>query len=154
MPRERARRDDESGATLVEFVLVLPIVLALVLGILTFGSAHEQKLALTSAAREGARFGATLPASSGNWAQQVQDVTVASATGDLDATAPGRQICVALNNGTGWSGTSGAPCFSDGRPASEARVQVMVSRSAELDAFFFKRTVTLTGKAVVRFEAS
>jgi hypothetical protein len=30
---------------------------------------------------------------------------------------------------------------------------VLVSRSGKLDTFFFSRTTTLTGRAVVRFEA-
>jgi Flp pilus assembly protein TadG len=151
--RERTRRNDESGNALVEFVIVLPIVVALVLGVMSFGTTHEQKLSLTNAAREGARYGATLPSSTPNWAGLVQNVVVASATGDLDTAVPGRSICVALNNGSTWSGTANAPCFSDGRPANEARVQVLVSRSGKLDTFFFSRTTTLTGRAVVRFEA-
>ncbi len=144
----------ERGNVLVEFVIVLPIVVALVLGILSFGTAHEQKMSLTNAAREAARFGATLPASSGNWLQQVQDVAVASATGDLAAGVPGRSICVALNNGSSWTSTNGStPCFSDGRPSAEARVQVFVARSGKLETFFWSRTTTLTGRAVVRYEA-
>src|SRR4051812_14987805 len=119
---------DERGNVLVEFVIVFPLVIALVVGIMSFGTAHEQKLSLTNAAREGARFGATLPASSPNWVQQVQDVAVASATGDLATGVPGRSICVALNNGSSWTSTNGGnPCFTDGRPSSEARVQVLVS---------------------------
>ena len=152
--RSQRRHDQrESGSVLVEFVIALPIVLALVLGVITFSTAHEQKLALTNAAREGARYGATLPASTPNWLQSVQDVTVASATGDLAAGVPGRSICVALNTGTGWTSTSGGACFNDGRPASEPRVQVLVSRTGKLDSYFVSRTTTLTGRAVVRFEA-
>jgi Flp pilus assembly protein TadG len=144
----------ERGNVLVEFVIAFPLVIALVVGIMSFGTAHEQKLSLTNAAREGARFGATLPASSANWLQQVQDVAVASATGDLAAGVPGRSICVALNNGSTWTSTNGSgPCFSDGRPATEARVQVLVGRSGKLETFFWSKTTTLTGRAVVRYEA-
>ena len=151
--RQRQWRD-ERGSVLVEFVILLPVVLALTLGIISYGSAHAQKLALTNAAREGARYGATLPSSTANWLQKVEDVTVASATGDLDASAPGRSICIALNDGSGWTSTTGSPCFNDGRPATEARVQVLVGRTGSLDAFFFSRAVNLSGRAVVRFEVS
>jgi Flp pilus assembly protein TadG len=139
----------ERGSVLVEFVLVLPLLLALVFGIISFSAAHEQKVSLTNAAREGARFGATLPWSA-TWSSQVQSVTVASATGDLDPTVSGRVICVALNDGTGW--LTGAPCFNDGLATNEPRVQVRVARTAALDALFFKAGTTLTGEAVVRYE--
>jgi Flp pilus assembly protein TadG len=145
---------EERGATLVEFVIVLPILAALVLGIMSFGTAHAQRLALTNAAREGARYGATLPVSAPNWAQTVSDVTTASATGELDAGVPGRSVCVALNSGSGWSGTSGAPCFNDGRPANEPRVQVLVGRTTSIEAFFFSKSMNLSGRAVVRYEAN
>src|SRR4051794_13996066 len=60
----RAARDggrDEVGAALVEFVLVLPVFMLLLLGMLTGGLAYSRKLSVAQAAREGARYGATLP---------------------------------------------------------------------------------------------
>jgi Flp pilus assembly protein TadG len=153
MARQAQAAERERGSVLVEFAIAFPLVIALALGIISFGTAHEQKLALTNAAREGARYGATLPASSANWLQQVQDVTVASATGDLAVGVPGRSICVALNTGSGWTSTTGGQCFNDGRPASEARVQVLVARTTRIEAFFFRKNTNLTGRAVVRFEA-
>jgi Flp pilus assembly protein TadG len=144
----------ERGSVLVEFVILFPLVIALALGILSYGAAHGQKLAMTNAAREAARYGATLPASTPNWLQKVEDVAVASATGDLNAGVPGRSICIALNTGTGWTSSTGSPCFDDGRPATDARVQVLAARTGSLDAFFFSRSVNLTGRAVVRFEAN
>jgi Flp pilus assembly protein TadG len=47
---------DESGQGLVELALVLPVLLALVLGILEFGRAYHLKNVVTDAAREGARL--------------------------------------------------------------------------------------------------
>lgn len=44
------------GAQLVEFALVLPLFLALVVGIFDFGQAYNLKQKLNNAAREGARF--------------------------------------------------------------------------------------------------
>ena len=52
------RRD--SGQSLVEFAIVLPILLALLVGIFEFGVAWNRKQVLTNAAREGARL-AVLP---------------------------------------------------------------------------------------------
>jgi Flp pilus assembly protein TadG len=44
------------GAQLVEFALVLPLFLAMVVGIFDFGQAYNLKQKLNNAAREGARF--------------------------------------------------------------------------------------------------
>jgi Flp pilus assembly protein TadG len=63
-PRTRAGRNcvrvvtkwrDESGAELVEAALVLPLLLMLLLGIVTFGRAYNVYQTITRAAREGAR---------------------------------------------------------------------------------------------------
>ena len=49
----------ERGAALVEFTLVLPMLLALVCGIVDFGRLFQSWITITNAAREGARLGAT-----------------------------------------------------------------------------------------------
>jgi Flp pilus assembly protein TadG len=51
----RRFRNGESGQALVEFALVLPLVLILVLGIMDFARAWNLHQVLTDAAREGAR---------------------------------------------------------------------------------------------------
>ena len=43
------------GATLVEFALIIPILLALLLGVIEFGWMAKNKLQLANAVREGAR---------------------------------------------------------------------------------------------------
>lgn len=53
--RATRRRSDDTGASLVEFALVLPIVLILALGIINFGYVFGQQLSLNQATREGAR---------------------------------------------------------------------------------------------------
>lgn len=45
----------ERGAVAVEFAILLPVLLALVLGIMEFGRAYNTQLSLTNAAREGVR---------------------------------------------------------------------------------------------------
>jgi len=51
----RSHRDRERGAAAVEFALVLPVLLLLVLGMLEFSRAYNVQISLTNAAREGAR---------------------------------------------------------------------------------------------------
>jgi hypothetical protein len=57
----RARLASERGAELIEFALVLPILLLVVLGIVDFGFLFQRMEVVTNAAREGARM-AVLPA--------------------------------------------------------------------------------------------
>ena len=55
----RARRRDSRGSNAVEFALVVPLLLALLFGIVTAGFAFSQRISLNESVREGARYGAT-----------------------------------------------------------------------------------------------
>lgn len=48
-------KKDSKGQSLVEFALVLPILMMLILGMVEFGWILNGKITITSAAREGAR---------------------------------------------------------------------------------------------------
>src|SRR2546421_5601474 len=85
--RMRKRNTSESGAALVEFALILPVFMIMVLGVFSGAVVYNQKLDLAHAAREGARFGAVLKTPGGGgtytgscagqtWAQCVQGATV------------------------------------------------------------------------------
>lgn len=49
------RSQTERGAIAVEFALLLPVFLLLLLGIMEFGRAYNAQVTLTNAARDGAR---------------------------------------------------------------------------------------------------
>ncbi|GAA3328597.1 TadE/TadG family type IV pilus assembly protein [Paeniglutamicibacter sulfureus] len=51
----RHRLMDSKGASAVEFALVLPVLIAILLGIAELGFLFNQQISLTQAAREGAR---------------------------------------------------------------------------------------------------
>ncbi|MDF2473655.1 MAG: TadE-like protein [Anaerocolumna sp.] len=53
-------KNNENGQSLIEFVLILPILLLLVLGMIEYGWLLNGKITLNSAAREGARVGVVL----------------------------------------------------------------------------------------------
>jgi hypothetical protein len=163
----RARRDDEFGASLVEFALVLPVFLMLILGMMTGGLAYSRKLSVAQAAREGARFGATLPITAtlptDAWLTRVADLTEASSDGELAPTKPGQFTCVAYVPATGsprkreesggaFSFSNGACIAVDGR-AGESRVQVVAQRRSTFEALLFSRSLVLDSHAVARFEA-
>jgi Flp pilus assembly protein TadG len=88
--------EDESrdrGAIMVEFALILPLLLVLVVGIIEFGRAYNTQIALQGAAREGARAlalgnsaTAAVEASRGGVAMSVSSST-SCPPGDTDAYA-------------------------------------------------------------------
>ncbi|HEV3058433.1 MAG TPA: TadE family protein [Vicinamibacterales bacterium] len=58
--KRRPRWTDASGAELIEFALVFPLLLFVVLGVIDFGFLFQRYEVVTNAAREGARV-AVLP---------------------------------------------------------------------------------------------
>ena len=167
----------EDGAATVEFAVVLPLFVMMIFGIVSFGFIFHDKLSLGDGAREAARFGATLPvtnfASSGapmeEWLDAISARAVADATGSLDPGVPNRMICVAYVHPDGTAGVdstkrrteigtsieySNVPCFDDGRPDDERRVQIQLKRDTEFVVILASRTVSLTAESVSRFEAS
>ena len=164
--RHRKRADDQRGSVLVELALVIPLFLTLVLGLVSTGIVYNHKLDLVHAAREGARYGATVPVqqctpstkcSGKTWAQLVQTVVVQRSDGDVSAS----QVCVALVTGatgapidsTFTTKSDGTSCYDDGNTDTAARVQVRIRRSGDsINAAFFKIPVTLTSNANAKFE--
>lgn len=159
----------ERGSALVEFALILPLVLMLAFGIVTAGLTYNHKIDLTHAAREGARYGATLaqlqcagspnPCGTKTWAQVVQSVVVQRAFGDVTAA----QVCVSLVSGnpgaviaSGFSVNSpnaDGTCYSDGNDDPGKRVQVSIRKTGDaIDGILFKFPVTLTSQATAKFE--
>ncbi len=177
-----ASTDGEAGATLVEFALLFPVFMTLVLGMLSGGVAYNQKLTMTGAARETSRYAATLPISPGcgttgatdldKWLHCVANVAVQTSADELPTTAPDRSICVAyvkpsalapsfsgdssrrieLTNSNTGTTTNG-PC--PGAPSSSIahrHVQVVMERDSQIQALFFTYPVSLQSTSVTRFE--
>ena len=55
--RRKGSRSGEKGQALVEFAIIIPILLAVLLGIVEFARAWQIQQVVTNAAREGARVG-------------------------------------------------------------------------------------------------
>jgi Flp pilus assembly protein TadG len=162
-------RQGEQGTALVEFALILPLVLMLAFGVITAGLTYNHKIDLTHAAREGARYGATLaqlqcsgspnPCGTQTWAQVVQSVVVQRAAGDLTAS----QVCVALVSGNpaaslGSTFSANSPnadgtCYNDGNVDPGKRVQVGITKTGDaVNGILFRIPVTLTSQATEKFE--
>ncbi|MEA2686299.1 MAG: TadE-like protein, partial [Actinomycetota bacterium] len=81
---------DQRGSSIVEMAIVLPLFVALLLGIFSGGTAYFQKISVVDAAREGARYGASLRSDSAagglaTWRQNVIDRIVQVSGGQLKA---------------------------------------------------------------------
>jgi hypothetical protein len=167
----RTRLRGERGASMVEFVLLLPVFLLIVFGGITAALSYEHKSEVVHAVRDGARYGATVPPNQcdnstcpggRNWAQLVQYVTSQRSDGAL-ATS---QICVALvtDSGsyvhpggvysTGTNATFPTPgCFDDGNVESGARVHVSAVRGGDkINLIFSSIPVTVSSRGTARYE--
>ena len=95
----RNRLKDETGQSLVEFALVVPMLLLLVFGIAEFGRAWMAQNVLTGAVREAARI-AVVQAPGGGWNGTV-------------ATNRGNQILVTAGIATTVTVLDAASAFGD-----------------------------------------
>lgn len=159
---------------MVEFALVLPVLMVLLLGMVSGASAWNQSQALGQGSRVGARFASTLPlpadaAGMDAWLDGIIDRTVAASEGEMAAGVLGRAICVAYVYPTGTvapdrtasrrmdaSGTrtsATSTCFSDGQGASARRIQVLVERTGMIDIGFHRQQIALRRQVVYRYEA-
>lgn len=152
--RCRRSRQDERGSAMLELALVLPLLMAMALGIVTGGNAYFEKVSITDAVREGGRYGASLKISpTTTWQADVQ-ARVAQVSGGLVTAS---QVCAALVVPTGSDTTCGvadpAGASTDpvvGSPASI--VKVSTSIPVNLQFYFFSQTITMTVNTAARYE--
>lgn len=115
--RKRSRNTHRTGAALVEFALVAPLMILFTMGLIDIGRMTMVKQLLVNASREGARL-ATLPsATSEGVHSQVQSLlTNSGVTGNvtlnpplLSTAPPGSTITVTVSanaNSVSWMGES------------------------------------------------
>lgn len=80
-PVDTTRSRRERGAALVEFALIMPLLMILILGTMDFGFMINRDSLINSAAKEGAREGAVNPVAAD------MEAVVRSTLADLDQTA-------------------------------------------------------------------
>lgn len=103
--RVQERRDAlDSGAAALEFALVVPILLLLVMGIIEFGFLFQGQLAVTHAAREGARLAAVGRYDAGEVASRAFPLVpvIVTAPNPPSAAASGDPITVTVTYGYDW----------------------------------------------------
>jgi Flp pilus assembly protein TadG len=156
----------------------MPLLMVLLIGMVSAGLAWNQQLSLTHAAREGARYGATIPRdqsfTAGTWAGNVRNLIIDRSAGELDHAEA--TVCVSLVEGTGgatsvvsgggnpvtnWTTNGdGTPCIpnEDYQLVSDSdggrRVQVVVTRPGTIDIVFHRWDFTMTSDATARAESA
>ena len=152
-PRLSAARRREDGAAAVEFAMVLPLLVIVVLGVVTGGMSYSNAIGVQNAVREGARFGATGDVSQPSWAGDV--ITRVRATQFDDGTTAAdssTSVCVQLfkapNTVSAWECSIGqddgptltapatataAPSVPTGLAAGTCVVRVIAARKFEIN---------------------
>jgi Flp pilus assembly protein TadG len=140
----RSGRSSEEGVALVEFALVLPVLLLLVLGMLDFGKAFSYWIDETHLANEGARWAVVNKYPSGATLQEYikQQATTPELRNGGASVPSGIQICVSFPSG---SAKVGDP------------VHVTASATYTWLSFLGSRLgiaqTTITGSSTMRLEA-
>lgn len=99
--------DSEEGAALVEFALVLPVLLVLLLGMLDFGKGFNYWIDQTHLANEGARWAAVNKNPGAGTLQQYvrsQANTPELQNGGTASVAAPLQVCISFPSGTSQVG--------------------------------------------------
>jgi Flp pilus assembly protein TadG len=116
--RFRRLRADESGVALVEFALVLPLLLVLLLGMIDVGKAVNYWNDETHLANEAARYAAVNNSPDPNWAsnktnaaykintaiKNQADTNELKQGGTQSISTPGATVCIYFPNGTHSTG--------------------------------------------------
>lgn len=127
------RRD--SGASLAEFALVLPVLVMIVFGIIEFGIAFTKAQAIEAAAREGARLAS------------IESSTV----GDIEARVNDALTGIPMSGPPTVSVTPGT-CTN--RPGESVTVGVSTTHMINIPLVLNNYSVNLNGTAVFRCEAA
>lgn len=142
--------DRDRGAALVEAALVIPFLLLLTFGIWTTARAWNINNTMEHAAREAARYGATVepwdPVTSPPAVRAVADADMASAAIDTSAI---QTVCIELI-ADGDASCDGTHTNSTGTDQIFVRFEYP---NYELQFLFFSMTIDMQGTAISRHEA-
>lgn len=164
-----SRQQDDRGATLVEFALILPVLVMLLFGMVTGGLAYNRGLAMSHTSDQATRFAATLPQLDGipAYLAKVHAFIDESSEGELKTGVPEREICVAWISGTSAQravrGVASDALVSgnvdcEGKvptPADEFlgdRVQVRLARGDTIDLVMHAFPITIERSVTARYE--
>jgi Flp pilus assembly protein TadG len=132
------RSRHESGQTMAEFALILPIFFILIFGVLDLGRVVWANSALAHASREAARFAIVQGATDESVKDEIRTVALDQ------AIAAGENLSVDVCYGLGCSGNTDTPDASYGR-GTPVTVTVNGEISAATGALFGFGTIGVSG---------
>ncbi len=122
----------QEGQSAVEFALILPVLLLIVLGIIQFGLIFSAQISLENAVREGARTAAVLGQTEGNGNPNI-NARVHQAGGGLDQSK--MRIFVTPNsNSSRWAGTAITVTVSYSAPVVVPIINGIIGNSIALSS--------------------
>ena len=150
----RGRRDE--GAAAVELALVLPILIVILFGIISFGIVFAQKLALSNAGREAARFGTVgLTTADRPTCAEVTSRVQSALAGTIGLTPSA--VVVTYERGPDGSGSnpcgssSNLPC-SGSAPGDELTVKADYNSQLTIPLGPIAPTLPIAGRGVYKCE--
>lgn len=150
-----------SGAAMVEFALVLPLLLVLVFGIMEFGAILYNQAVITNASREGARYAATYyinPANGTSSRPSCAEIQTFVATYvnanflSFTSSTPFSTSNVSCPDGTPYSDHSGYAGFLDTIRIQYQYDFLVLDSVVELVGGSFSSPLTLTAQTAMRDE--
>jgi Flp pilus assembly protein TadG len=147
--RQRRTRRERAGTAAVEFALVAPMLLLLVLGMCQFGITLNQYLTLTNAVRSGARLLSISRGGATPWTDTINQVH-----GSAPNLTPGSLTIVTTVNGTTCAADATCKAALSAAGATGAPAIVSATYPCSL-AFFgdnFAPGCTLTSQTTERIE--
>jgi Flp pilus assembly protein TadG len=113
---------DEHGQSLVEFAFMLPILILVLAAAVDLGRAYYTYVAITNAAREGARFGASNPSNTSGVRDRVRNEIQGTSLSIPDGQIPSPACYLYVEGSTDYG--SGVSCSS---ASSGDYIQVQVN---------------------------
>ncbi|MFQ6172828.1 TadE/TadG family type IV pilus assembly protein [Oryzobacter sp. R7] len=146
----RAARRSESGASAVEFALVLPVLILLLGGIIDFGFIFSQQIALNNAARDAARAGVVQPLTgTARTCSQLTTIARNSLSGGVGMSAAAVTVTPSRSDGVNPCSTT-RPCT--GAPGGTQLVVQATFASSPPFPVPFLGTVNLRAKGAFQCE--
>lgn len=148
----------------MEFALIVPIVLMVIIGAVTSGIAYSNAIGVANAVREGSRFAATADAGQSTW---VNDVLGRTRTTQFDDPGSQTSVCVQLyKQGVGtvkqgcsigastlsMPATTDYPAVPSSLPTGQCVVRVIASRPYTINAVVANWDRTMVRGSVARYE--
>lgn len=137
---------DQTGASAVEFALVAPMLIALVVGLADFGSALRERMQLTAAAHAGIQYAARNPDNPGGISSAV----------NAASSIPSARLTVSTTTACECADGSAVACAGGACPAGSARTYVTVAVSESYPLLFdypgLGTSISLSAQASQRIE--